>query len=106
MDSLQVTNIEELKFTNLATLMRDAVERFAERDFFGVKKNGVYEWITYAEFDVMMRKLRATLKKAGMQKGDRIAIIANNSVEFALTVYASYGLGGVCVPMYISTERR
>ena len=36
MDSLQVTNIEELKFTNLATLMRDAVERFAERDFFGV----------------------------------------------------------------------
>lgn len=100
MDSLKVTNIEELKFTNLATLMRDAVERFAERDFFGVKKNGVYEWVTYAEFDVMMRKLRATLKKAGMQKGDRIAIIANNSVEFALTVYASYGLGGVCVPMY------
>ncbi|MBO4350600.1 MAG: AMP-binding protein, partial [Proteobacteria bacterium] len=46
------------------------------------------------------QKFRTLMKKAGLQKGDRVAVIANNSVEFALTAYAAYGLGGIIVPMY------
>lgn len=67
---------------------------------FGVKAAGKYQWISYADFDLRMRKLRAALRRMGIGKGDVVGIIANNSVPFAMTVYATYGLGGIIVPMY------
>ncbi len=36
----------------------------------------------------------------GVGKGDQVAIIANNRVEWAVGAYATYGLGAACVPMY------
>lgn len=90
----------QLKFHTLAELIRDSANKFAERPIIGTKTHGQYQWITYSEFDLQMRKFRTLMKKAGLKKGERVAVIANNSVEFALTVYAAYGLGGIIVPMY------
>ena len=94
------TNYEIWSFKTLAELIRNAIQRHGERPFLGVKKNGEYTWMTYSEFDIKMRKLRALFKQDGLKKGDRVAIIASNSPEFALTAYAAYGLGAVTVPMY------
>lgn len=91
---------ELMTFSTLAELMSNSVKRYGERPFFGVKRNGAYEWMTYSEFGVIVRKLRTLLKQQGLSKGDRLAVIANNSVEFAASAYAAYGLGGVLVPMY------
>ncbi len=91
---------QDLDIKTLSGLIRRSVHLYGERPFFGVKKESVYEWITYSEFDIQMRKMRSLLKSFGLVKGDRVALIANNSVEFALTAYAAYGLGGVIVPMY------
>lgn len=93
-------DVADFEGKTLAQLMARAIHRFGERPFLGVKKNGVYTWMTFSEFDIQMRKLRAIFRREGLKRGDRVAIIANNSVEFALTVYAAYGLGGVVVPMY------
>ncbi|MCL2325524.1 MAG: AMP-binding protein, partial [Proteobacteria bacterium] len=87
-------------YTTLAELIKNSIERFGERPYLGTKIAGTYRWLTYAEFDIKMRKLRAALHRFGLKKGDVVAIIANNSVPFALTMYASYGLGAVMVPMY------
>ena len=56
--------------------------------------------MTYAEFHVQMERLRCSFAKMGMKSGDVVAIIASNSIPFALTVYAAYGLGACIVPMY------
>ena len=76
-------NYEIWSFKTLAELIRNAIQRHGERPFLGVKKNGEYTWMTYSEFDIKMRKLRALFKQDGLKKGDRVAIIASNSPEFA-----------------------
>lgn len=95
-----LTNVDHFEHKTLAHLIRESIQKFGERDFLGVKKSGAYHWMKYSEFDIFMRKMRAVFKKDGLTKGDRVAIIANNSPEFAMTVFAAYGLGGVIVPMY------
>ncbi len=100
LENQKCADVDGFEGKTLAQLIARAVDRYGERPFLGVKKNGCYSWMTFSEFDIQMRKLRAVFKRDGLKRGDRIAVIANNSVEFALTVYAAYGLGGVVVPMY------
>jgi long-chain acyl-CoA synthetase len=44
--------------------------------------------------------VRGGLASLGVQAGDRVAFIGDNSVEWAVAAYASYGLGAAFVPMY------
>lgn len=91
---------QDLKIKTLAELIHNSATRYTDRPFLGEKVDGAYRWMTYGEFEVEMLRVRALFKKYGIEKGDRIAIIANNSVPFALAAYAAYGLGAVIVPMY------
>lgn len=100
LENQKCADVDGFEGKTLAQLIARAIDRYGERPFLGVKKNGLYSWMTFSEFDIRMRKLRAVFKRDGLKRGDRVAVIANNSVEFALTVYAAYGLGGVVVPMY------
>ena len=91
---------QDLKIKTLSELIHNSAMRYTDRPFWGEKVDGAYRWMTYGEFEVEMLRVRALFKKYGIVKGDRIAIIANNSVPFALAAYAAYGLGAVIVPMY------
>ena len=90
----------EIPYKSVSELFQNAIDKFGDRPIFGTKKAGKYQWMTFAEFDVRMRKLRSAMKNMGIDKADVVGIIAGNSVEFALTVYATYGLGAIVVPMY------
>lgn len=87
-------------YRNLAELLEYSASKFGSRRIFGEKVNGHYQWILYAEFAQKVRLLRSSLHGLGLCKGERIAIIANNSVAWAMTAYAAYGLGAIVVPMY------
>src|SRR5262249_46478406 len=76
------------------------IETFPDRPLFGMKKGGVWQWSTYLEFGRNVDKLRAGLAALGFSRGDRIACIANNRVEWAEMAYACFGLGVAFVPMY------
>ena len=52
------------------------------------------------EFARLVDAARAGLAQLGVGKGDRVAVIANNRVEWAAAAYGTYGLGGAFVPMY------
>ena len=81
-------------------MIKDSVQNYGPRTLFGTKKDGVWNWITYADFGKIVDDCRSGLVKAGMGAGDRSAIISNNRVEWAAAAYATYGLGGSFVPMY------
>src|SRR5205807_727374 len=59
-------------------------------------------WTTYGEVAKLVDDLRAGLSSIGIGPGDRIGIIANNRIEWAVAAYATYGLGASFVPMYES----
>lgn len=87
-------------FKTLVELWEQSTERHGPRELFGTKTNGAWHWITYAEFKLEVDALRAGLATLGIGRGDRVAVIAGNRVEWAAAAYATFGLGATFVPMY------
>ena len=90
------------KFESLVQVFNRSMENFPDRALFGVKRDGQWQWMTYAEWGDRVRRLRTALQHLGVEAGDRVAIIADNSPEWAMGAYASYGLGAAYVAMYES----
>jgi long-chain acyl-CoA synthetase len=86
---------------NLVELFENSVKKFPDRPFLGTKnKQGVYEWVTFAEVGRRVDNLRGGLAGLGVKKGDAVGIISNNSTDWAVGHYAVAGLGAFYVPMY------
>lgn len=88
------------KFETLVDIFENSIATYPENDLFGTKKNGVWVWTTYLEFGKQVDAARAGLAELGIGRGDRVAIVSNNRVEWAVLAYACYGLGAAFVPMY------
>lgn len=88
------------KYETLVDIYHDAIKTFPDHPLFGTKRGGQWHWTTYLEFGKTTDAFRAGLAALGVERGDRVAIIANNRVEWAVAAYACYGLGAPFVPMY------
>ena len=85
---------------SLVQLLSDAAKRHRNRPLFGSRQGGGWAWTSYGEVSRQVDRLRAGLAARGIEAGDRVAIISNNSVEWAVTAHACYSLGAALVPMY------
>jgi long-chain acyl-CoA synthetase len=90
------------RFDTLLDLFETSTKEFAHKPLFGTKTGGAWRWITYDEFRKDVDRFRAALALSGVGPGDRVAIVANDSVEWAIAAYATYGRGAAFVPMYES----
>jgi long-chain acyl-CoA synthetase len=88
------------KFETLTELFDTSVSKYPDRELFGTKVDGAWQWTTYLAFGRAVERARAGLARLGVGAGDRVAIIANNRVEWAVVQYACFGLGAALVPMY------
>ncbi len=59
------------------------------------------ERVTYAELDARVGEAAGGLRALGVEKGDRVAIVLGNSVEFVVVLFAIARLGAVSVPINI-----
>jgi carnitine-CoA ligase len=82
-----------------AMLTRQA-ERFAQKPL--VTAGGV-TW-TYAETCEAAARCAGTLRSAGMQAGDRVAIICSNRIEFLQIVLGCAWLGVIAVPINVASR--
>jgi len=88
-------------FNTLVELCQNSVEDFGPRELFGEKQaDGSWKWVHYSEFGKLVDEARAGLALLGVKKGDRVAMVADNRVEWAVVAFATYGLGACFVPMY------
>jgi long-chain acyl-CoA synthetase len=90
-------------FRDLVTMLQRTVAKHPDRPSFGVRK-GPTEWsyLTYREFGAAVDAHRAALAGLGVGKGDRVAVISSNRLEWLLGSHAAYSLGAIWVPMYES----
>jgi len=88
------------KFDSLVDLFEKSCEKYAGNQLFGVKQGDSWQWVTYGEFKSLVDRFRGGLSSLGVSAGDRVGIVANNRVEWAVAAYATYGLGAQFVPMY------
>ena len=57
--------------------------------------------LSYAEFGALVGQAAGGLRALGVEKGDRVAIVLGNSVEFVVALFATARLGAVSVPLNI-----
>jgi long-chain acyl-CoA synthetase len=87
---------------SLVDMLDFSVARHTSETLFLTKSGGTWNPTTYAAFKQQVNDLRGGLAALGVGPKDRVGIIANNCVEWAVAAYATYGLGAAFVPMYES----
>ena len=89
------------RFSTLTQALSDSIARHGGRPIFGTRqKDGEWSWITYSEFGALVDAFRSALADLGVGPGDKVAVISNNRLEWAVGCYATYGRGACYVPMY------
>ncbi|QGN49140.1 long-chain-fatty-acid--CoA ligase [Micromonospora sp. WMMD558] len=88
---------------SLVDLLRAAARRFGSRvalDFFGATT-------TYAELDAQVTRAAEALRRLGVGRGDRVALVLPNCPQHVVAFYAVLRLGAVVVehnPLYTEQE--
>ncbi|HEX7239019.1 MAG TPA: long-chain fatty acid--CoA ligase [Longimicrobiaceae bacterium] len=77
-----------------------AVDRFDKPDALRHKENGAWKPLSHREVEERVTRLAAALAAAGVERGDRVAILSENRPEWAIVDYAAMGLGIIDVPVY------
>jgi long-chain acyl-CoA synthetase len=75
-------------------------ENWPDAAAFKRKVKGTWTPVTWREFAVQVRRLAAGFIAAGIQPGDRVALMSRTRFEWALADYAILAAGGVTVPIY------
>jgi long-chain acyl-CoA synthetase len=88
------------KFENLVDMFERSIKLYGPRELFGTKTGEQWVWTSYQEMGTLVDNFRGGLASLGISRGDRVAIISNNRLEWAVAAYACYGLGAALVPMY------
>src|SRR5215472_7229866 len=86
--------------STLNELFLTSIDRNQKPDAFLIKSAGQYRPIASEEALATTAACAKALEALGLETGDRLAIISDNRLEWALTDYAALGLGAVTVPIY------
>ncbi|MBI4830760.1 MAG: long-chain fatty acid--CoA ligase [Candidatus Lindowbacteria bacterium] len=75
-------------------------ERYGSRTLFKVKRDGQYRDISWADTSQAVKEFALWLLDAGVNHGDRVALLSENRPEWATTDLAILSIGAVDVPIY------
>lgn len=95
--------IDTTQFRSLAHLLEDAFRNFAPRDAFAC----MGKHLTYADLDRLSRWLAAWLQSRGLKKGDRVAIMMPNLLQYPVALAGILRAGCAVVnvnPLYTPRE--
>ncbi|KKW67849.1 long-chain fatty acid--CoA ligase [Lampropedia cohaerens] len=99
------TDIDTHAYSSLADLVEDAFARFGPRTAFSFLGKD----FSYATLDRFSGRLAAYLQSLGLQKGDRVAVMLPNIIQYPVTAAAVMRAGLVLVnvnPLYTERELR
>ena len=86
--------------TTLAEVFLLGLQRFPRPDRFLQKSKGAYQPLSTEEFGRRVKACAGALAALGIVRGDRVAILSYNRVEWAIADYACQLLGVADVPIY------
>ena len=84
----------------LVELYRTAFEQHPRPDAFRTRRNGAWQDVSSADAQARIEQVAAALSKLGVVPGDRVAILAESRLEWALADFAILTLGAAVVPVY------
>jgi long-chain acyl-CoA synthetase len=81
-------------------LLFRSAKRFGARPAYRARVGKDYRGLTFAEFGVAVERFATGLIKLGLQPGDKVALVAENGLEWVIGWYGVACAGGVNVPIY------
>lgn len=88
----------------IARLWRDAVAAGRTTPAYLVESDGGWREVSWAEADERIREYANGFLARGVRKGDNVALLARNSLDWALVDFALASIGAVGVPVYASSS--
>lgn len=92
-----------VQWTSLAHMLEDSFRKFADKPAFAMLGKS----LTYGELDQASLQFAAYLQKLGLKKGDRVAVMMPNVLQYPIAVAAIVRAGLVLVnvnPLYTARE--
>ncbi len=86
--------------SSIPGLMLESANRFNKSGAFQFKESGRWVEVSTSQFAARVETLFHGLGAFGVQAGDRVAILSENRLEWAICDYAIQSLGGIVVPVY------
>jgi long-chain acyl-CoA synthetase len=84
----------------LAQVFSRGIRAFPRPDRFLRKSGGAYRPVSSEEFERQVRACAGALAALGLSKGDRVALLSYNRMEWAVADFACHLIGAVDVPIY------
>jgi long-chain acyl-CoA synthetase len=85
---------------SLVKMLFDQAERLADKPCLWAKRDGAWRSISYREVAGQASQLARTLRALGVDRGDRVALVAENRPEWVIADFAIMAAGGITVPAY------
>ena len=87
-------------FGTINELFLQSMQDYQKPDAFLVKTEGQYCGVASRDVLLKVASLSRAFSEMGVVAGDRVALLSENRLEWALTDYAILGLGAATVPLY------
>jgi long-chain acyl-CoA synthetase len=93
--------------STLPALLLHSADQYRKPDAFKFKRNGRWTDVSREEFLLRVEELFFGMRLLGLKRGDRVAILSENRLEWAIADYAVLCAGAVTVPIYptLSTKQ-
>ena len=88
----------------IADLLPRAVEQYAERPAVAVKRNGVWQHVTFTEVGEIVCEIARGLIDLGIEPGERVCILAKTRPEWTYADFAIESIGAVKVTIYANSS--
>ncbi|UCF63731.1 MAG: long-chain fatty acid--CoA ligase [bacterium] len=89
-----------MSYENLALMIKTVSEKFPEKAAYMSKKEGTYQSTTFREVQNQIQYLSAALMDLGVEKDEKVLLLSENRMEWAISDYAILTCGAVTVPIY------
>ena len=94
------------RFDNLVSLFLARASGKGEAPFLWAKRDGGWRPVSWAEAARQVAALAASLKRIGIEPGDRVALVSENRPEWLIADLAIMAAGCVTVPTYTTNTVR
>ena len=86
--------------STLAELAQRSFSDFSARPALGEKQNGAYVYATYEDISKRVQNFACGLVSLGIERGERVAILAENCSAWAIADIACQCRGAISVPLF------
>jgi long-chain acyl-CoA synthetase len=92
------------RWTSLPAMFFDATTKMGPRPFLWRKADGHWRPTTAAEASGRAARLAGALKRLGVARGDRVALVAESRPEWLVSDIGIMAAGGITVPAYTTNK--